>query len=96
MTRSEGREPLDMQKNTGMNASYYGENTQERKKSIGEQMRSSEKNLPKVHLEVDFQEKCYFIQSNIYILVEQLLCARYCKWIIVRSVRSIRQNFCPK
>lgn len=31
-------------------------------------MRSNGKTIPKVYLEVDFKEKCYFIQTNIYAL----------------------------
>lgn len=37
-----------------------------------------------------------FSPTFIYILVEQLLCARYYKWIIFGSVGFVRQSFCLK
>ena len=91
MTRSEGQEPSDVQKNTKVKTSYYGENTQE--KSLGEQLRSNEKKLPNVCLE---KRNVISFSQTISTIVKQLLCARFCKWTVFRSVRSEGQSFCPR
>ena len=56
-----GQEPSGIQKNTKVKISYY---VKTYKKEKCRKRNENGKTVPKIHLEVDFKEKRYFIKSH--------------------------------